>query len=93
VAASEASHRTTQTILDPDEIWQTPGLKPPGKSKKAAPRLKYLARWVIGDRTEPILAVFEWSQYGYAFGISGFQTSRLTYLEEQRVGTCVYRRP
>jgi len=53
------------TILDPDEIWETSGLRPPGKNKKAAPRLKYLAQWVIAGRREPVLALFERTQYGF----------------------------
>jgi len=68
------------------------GFETAGKNEKAAPRLKYLAEWIIEGRREPVLAVFERTQYGYALGISGYQASRLRYLEKQRVGTCLYRR-
>ena len=82
-----------RTIMDPDEIWETSGMTPPDKNKKAAPRLKYIARWEISGRTEPVLAVFEKTQYGYSYGISGYGVSRLHYIEKQRAGVCVYRRP
>ena len=82
-----------RTIAEPDEIWvRTEYHKAKGKD---VIRRRYIGRFVIGDKTQPLIGVFEWGTDGWS-GISTYQAedeaAAKAMLVKDRIGTLIYSR-
>lgn len=75
-----------EALLDPDEIWLDWVTV---RSGEAALRRRYLRR-IAGAR--PALAAFEWTASGWR-GVTAFPADDEDYVERQRGGVLLYRRP
>ncbi len=79
-----------RTLLEPDEVWVR--LEPiPDPVRRYRLVRRYLAWWKVAGSDAPALVSFEWSRYLWT-GLTTFQ-SNLRYIERQRVGVRLYRRP
>lgn len=74
-------------IRQPDEIWNLWEIK---KDGTAALRRRYLLR--VSDGKSQGIVSFETGKDGWT-GVTTFQSKDKSYLEKQRRGTLVYRRP
>lgn len=79
----------SDAIRDPDEIWLD-WFK--AKSGDVILRRRYIRAMVAPDGAAPLLSVFEWSNAGWS-GVTGFPPDDVGYLEGQRTGALIYRRP
>ena len=75
-------------IQSPDEIWVR--VEWQAARKVAVVRRRYLARYLLPGMTVPALAVFEWSESGWA-GITAFQLASGD-INDMRLGIRLYRR-
>ena len=76
------------TIKSPDEIWEGWGQF----GDKAVLRRRYVARWRIEGREEPVLSVFEAGPQGWA-GVTSFRPDSIKNLDNRgRMGRRVYVR-
>jgi len=78
-----------QALIDPDEIWVR--LEWIYSLKKAVVRRRYIARFEVDGRQDPMLLVFERGDDGWA-GVTAFQGAAQS-ADDWRVGVLVYRRP
>lgn len=77
-----------RTIKDPDEIWHVWEEYPAGRWTL---RKKYLAKWQIEGEEFPVYTLFNTNEKGWQ-GITTFR-ARDGYIEKERKGALVYRRP
>lgn len=76
-------------IRDPDEIWLDWFQ---AKNGDVMLRRRYIRVISGADGEAPLLSVFEWSGVGWS-GVTGFPAANTSYLEGQRTGALIYRRP
>lgn len=77
------------TIKDPDEVWH---IWNKGKDGSSHLVRRYISRYQIEGDDVPGLAIFESSKEGWS-GTTAFQADDVKYVEGQRRGVLVHRRP
>lgn len=78
-----------QALKDPDEIWHIWH-----KAENGAQSLvrRYIARYSVDDASAPTMAIFEHAKEGWS-GVTAFKADTDKYVDDQRRGVMVYRRP
>lgn len=79
-----------QTIKDPDEIWHLWEEYP--KEGQWTLLRRYVARYDVAGRAVPAFVLFDVSPKGW-FGVTAFPPRRASYIDGQRGGALVWRRP
>lgn len=78
-----------RTIKQPDEVWHIWHKNTDGSSSLVR---RYISRYAVEGEAVPGLAIFESSKEGWT-GVTSFQADTEKYIEGQRRGVMVYRRP
>lgn len=78
-----------RAIKDPDEIWHVWEEYPKGRWTL---RRKYLARFNVEGEDVPAFVLFDTNPNGWT-GVTAFPPKKSRYLDDQRRGALVYRRP
>lgn len=78
-----------QALKQPDEVWEYWEELKDGSKRL---RRRYLARVRIGDNARDALIAFETGKDGWR-GVTTFQSNDKAYIEKQRKGAMVYRKP
>lgn len=78
-----------ETIRDPDEIWELWEEYPKGRATLTR---RYISRFDVDGEDAPGFALFDTSSDGWS-GVTAFKADRNSYVNKQRRGSLVYRRP
>ena len=78
-----------QALKQPDEVWEYWEEMKDGSKKL---RRRYLSRLRLGDSAADALVAFETGKDGWR-GVTTFQARDKSYVEKQRRGSMVYRKP
>lgn len=78
-----------RTIKDPDEIWHVWEEYPAGRWTL---RRKYMAKWTVEGETVPAFVLFDTGRDGWS-GVTTFSPGKEAYIDKERRGALVYRRP
>ncbi|MDX2094353.1 MAG: PBECR2 nuclease fold domain-containing protein [Alphaproteobacteria bacterium] len=78
-----------QALKQPDEVWEYWEELKDGSKRL---RRRYLTRVRLGDQAKDALIAFETGKDGW-HGVTTFQSQDKSYLEKQRRGAMVYRKP